>query len=137
MKIMAWDKSVSQKDAVKAFLVQIDEKFDLKASVAKYEAAALKYIAGQEAESDLIGECLSALFEQHKGATLHLDYIKSHTVQLMSARKPELKEPSLHNMLSGRVEAALHEATGEGKTYAKRLGKGGGFRRIADQSETK
>ena len=137
---MAWDKTVSQKDAVKAFLVTEDGKFNLKSSTAKFEAAALKYIASQEAEEGLVNQCLSNLFDYHKGVTLNMDFIKSRTVQLMCDQKAELKDPALFAMLSGRVEAAMHEQTGtaeEPKLYAKKMGKGGGFYRLADAAPAK
>src|SRR5690242_19015877 len=55
--IMAWGKTPAQKEAVKAFLVTVDGKFDLEASVDKYRAVARQHIAGQTAEQDLIGAC--------------------------------------------------------------------------------
>lgn len=145
---MAWDKTPAQKEAVKAFLVTVDGKFDLEASVEKYRAVARQHIAGQTAEQDLIGACMTELFDLRKGTTLNIDFIKSQTVQLMTKRHPELGEPSLFAMLSGRVEEYLHancdqpavEPKGDkpgkdavtDRTYAKKLGKGGGFFRKAD-----
>lgn len=146
---MAWENKVSQKEAVKAFLVQVTEgKFDLKASVAKYEQAAIRHIASQEAENGLIEKCMTDLFSFYKGAVLNLDFIKSQTVERMKKEKPELNEPTLFNMLTSRVEEYLHdncnqdavEAKGKreakeavtGKTYAKRMGKGGGFYKVSD-----
>lgn len=147
---MAWDNKVSQKDAVKAFLVETTEgKYDLKASAAKYEAAALRFIASQEAENGLIEGCMSELFDFYKGACLNLDYIKSQTVERMKKAKPELSEPTLFNMLTSRVEEYLHENCNQeavaatekraakeavtGKAYAKKMGKNGGFYRVCDQ----
>lgn len=145
---MAWDKTPAQKEAVKAFLVSADGKYDLEASVEKYRAVARQFIAGQTAEQDLIASCMTELFDLRKGTTLNIDFIKSQTVQLMSKRHPELGEPTLFAMLSGRVEDYLHancdqpavEAKGDkpakeavtDRTYAKKLGKGGGFYRKSD-----
>lgn len=147
---MAWEKSVSQKDAVKAFLVVTDGKVDVAASTEKYRAAALRHMAGQEAEDNLITECLTELFDRLRGAHLNLDYIKSQTVQSMIKRVPDLNDPNLFTQLSGRVEEVLHantnqpavEAKGDkpareaitGRIYNMRKGKGGGFVRISDEA---
>jgi hypothetical protein len=150
---MAWDKTPSQKDAVKAFLVTQDGKADLELSVEKYRAVCRQYIAGQTAEQDLIGQCMTELFDFRKGAFLNLDYIKSQTVQRMAQKHPDLGEPTLFAMLSGRVEDYLHENCNQpaveakgnkpakeavtGKTYQVRKGLGGGFCRVADQPAEK
>lgn len=150
---MVWEKQVSQKEAVKSFFVLTDGKVDLAASVEKYRAAALRYVAGQEAEDTLISECMSSLFELYKGATLNLDFVKSQTVLRMTKVHPELNEPALFTQLSKRVEDYLHantnqpavEAKGDkpaqdeitGRIYSMRKGKNGGFYRVADQSESK
>lgn len=150
---MAWDKTPSQKEAVKAFLVTTDGKTDLEASVEKYRQVCLGYIAGQTAEQDLVASCMTELFNFRKGATLNLDYIKSQTVALMVKREPSLSDPTLFAMLSGRVEDYLHancnqpaqEAKGKrpakeavtGQTYSVRRGLGGGFYRDTDQAPTK
>ncbi len=147
---MAWDKTPAQKEAVKAFLVQNDGSYDLEASVEKYRAVARQFIASQTAEQDLIAACMTELFDFRRGATLNLDYIKSQTVQLMSKKHPELGEPTLFAMLSGRVEDYLHDncdqpakaAKGDkpevaaitDRTYAMRKGQGGGFYRKSDAS---
>lgn len=157
---MAWDKTPSQKEAVKAFLVTEDGKVDLEASVEKYRVVCRQYVASQTAEGELVASCMTELFDLRKGTTLNLDYIKSQTVQLMTKKHPELNDPTLFAMLSGRVEDYLHancdqpaveaaEAKGNRKaveaapaitdrTYAKKMGKGGGFYRKSDASpETK
>ena len=147
---MAWDKTPSMKDAVKAFFVTEDGKVNLDASVERFRSTALKFIAGQEAQDTLITECMSGLFDQYKGASLNLDYIKSQTVERMGKAVPELKDPSLFSILSARVEDLLHancnqpavDAKGDkpaveavtGRTYDMRKGKGGGFFRISDQA---
>ena len=148
---MAWDKTPSQKEAVKAFLVTTDGTTDLEASVEKYRQVCRQYIAGQTAEQDLIAACMTELFDQRRGAYLNLDYIKSQTVQLMGNKHPDLKEPTLFAMLSTRVETYLHENCNQpaveakgnkpakeaitGKTYAVKKGIGGGFCRVSDQSD--
>ena len=146
---MAWDKTPAQKEAVKAFLVTTDGKLDLEASTRKYEAVCRQYIAGQTAEQDLIASCMTELFDNARGGTRNIDYIKSQTVALMAKREPSLGEPELFSMLSTRVEEYLHEncdqpaveAKGDkpareaitDRTYAKKMGKGGGFYCKADQ----
>jgi hypothetical protein len=148
---MAWDKTPSQKEAVKAFLVTVDGKGDLEASVEKYRQVCRGYLASQTAEQDLVAQCMSELFDFRKGATLNLDYIKSQTVQLMTKKHPELGEPTLFAMLSGRVEEYLHshcnypatEAKGKraakeaitGQVYSVKHGLGGGFYRESDASK--
>lgn len=145
---MAWDKTPAQKEAVKAFLVQDNGKYDLEASVEKYRAVARQFIAGQTAEQDLIASCMTELFDFRKGTTLNIDYIKSQTVQNMAKRHPELGDPTLFAMLSGRVEDYLHAncdqaakpAKGDkpevaaitDRTYAVKHGKNGGFYRKSD-----
>lgn len=156
---MAWDKTPAQKEAVKAFLVTTDGKLDLEASVRKYETVCRQYIAGQTAEQDLIASCMTELFDNARGGTRNIDYIKSQTVALMAKREPSLNEPELFSMLSARVEEYLHEncdqpaqaaapAKGNRKAveareaitdriYAKKMGQGGGFYRKADQQPSK
>ena len=151
---MAWDKTPAQKEAVKAFLVTTDGKVDLEASVEKYRSVCRQYVAGQTAEQDLIASCMTQLFDLRRGTSLNLDYIKSQTVQLMAKQHPELSDPTLFAMLSGRVEDYLHEncdqpaveaKPAEGKrkaveareaitdrTYGVKRGTGGGFFRKSD-----
>lgn len=147
---MAWDNTPAQKEAVKAFLVQTDGKFDLEASVEKFTSVAKLHIAKQTAEQDLIALCMAEVFDAKRGVNLNIDYIKSQTVQRMGARHAELKEPELFSMLSKRVEDYLHdncdqpavEAKGDkpareaitDRVYAKKMGKGGGFYRKSDQA---
>lgn len=146
---MAWEKKVSQADAVKAFLVTVDSKVDLEASVDKFRSVALKTLAGQESEDSLIATCMLALFDHYKGATLNLDFIKSQTVQRMAKVVPELGEPGIYSVVSSRVEEILHalcdqpevEAKGNkpavaaitDRTFAMKKGKGGGFYKKSDQ----
>jgi hypothetical protein len=119
--------------------------------VEKYRAVARQYIAKQLAETELVGQCMTALFDQYKGANLNLDFIKSQTVQRMTKIHPELNEPALFATLSARVEDYLHENCDQpavapkgdkpgrdaitDRTYAMRKGKGGGFCRKADCPE--
>lgn len=132
---MAWDKTPSQKEAVKSFLVTVDGKTDLEASVAKYRAVCLQHLAGQTADAELIGSCLTALYDRHKGAFLNMDYIKSQVSQAVVKAHPELNEPALFGNLAKRIETYLHEATGEGKTYG--MVKSRGFCRTVDQPAPK
>lgn len=150
---MAWDNTPSQKEAVKSFLVTQDGKVDLEASTEKYRSACLQYIAKQTAETELVGTCMSALFDQYRGAYLNLDFIKSQTVQRIVKQHPELNQPALFATLSKRVEDYLHdncdqpavEAKGNkpgreaitGRTYSMKKGTGGGFCRTADKAPEK
>ena len=128
---MAWDKTPSQKEAVKSFFALDNGKVDLEASVAKYRAACLQHIAGQTADAELLGSCLTALYDQYKGAYLNLDYVKSQVSQRVIKAHPELNEPSLFGNLAKRIETFLHDNTGEGKTYS--MVKSRGFCRTVDQ----
>lgn len=147
---MAWDKIVSMKEGVKAFLVTEDGKVNLEKSVEKYRAACLHHVAGETTQTELISQCMTALFDQYKGAHLNLDFIKSQTVQRITKLHPELNQPALFATLSKRVEDFVHdntnvdasEATAKrpakeavtGKTYNVSRGKGGGFCRALDQT---
>lgn len=147
---MAWEKKVAQREAVKSFVVLADGRIDLDASCAKYRSALLTHKAQQESDEALVGECMTDLFDAHRGANLNLDYIKSQTVQRMVKRHPDLNVPTLFSTLAGRVEEYLQSncdqpavAATETKpavdaitdrTYAKKMGKGGGFYRKADQT---
>ncbi len=146
---MAWEKQASQKEAVKAFLVMNNDKVDVDASTAKYRAAALKLMIGQEAENVVISQCITELYDQYKGANLNLEFIKSKVVEKMIKLTPELNDPRVFSSLSGRVEDVLHENTNQqaveakddkpakaaidGRLYSMRKGKNGGFWRVSDQ----
>ena len=150
---MAWGNGKpAQAEAVKAFVVYgADEKFDLEASCAKFRAAAIKHVAGQEALDSLIGECMATVFDYHKGANLNTKFIQSQTIGLMAKKVPAMGDPSVYGNLCKRIEEHIHEncnreateAKGDkpateaitGKTYAAKLGKHGGFYRVADQSK--
>lgn len=147
---MGWEKKATQAEAVKAFLVSVNGKVDLEASVEKFRSVALKTLANQETEDSLIVTCMNGLFDQFPGASLNLDYIKSHTVQAMAKQVPELKDPTVFGQVSKRVEEVLHaltdqpEVPAEGdrpaqpaitnRAFAMKRGKGGGFYRKSDQA---
>lgn len=128
---MAWDKIPSQKEAVKSFLVVEDGKVNLDASTAKYRAACLLHVAGQTADAELIGTCMTSLFDTRKGVYMNMDYIKSQVSQAVLKLHPELNDPALFGNLYKRIETFLHENTGEGKTYG--MIKARGFCRTSDQ----
>lgn len=147
---MSWEKKVSQAEAVKAFLVTVDGRVNLEASVDKFRGVAVRTLAKQESDDELISSCMSALFNQFPGASLNLDYVTSKTVEAMGVRVPELKDPQLFSQLRERVADVLHantdqparEAKGDkpaaeaitDRTYAMKKGTGGGFYRKADQA---
>lgn len=147
---MAWEKKVSQGEAVKAFLVTVEGRVDLEASVSKFRGSALKHLAGQEAQDGLIKDCIASLFDEFKGANLNLSYIKSQTVERMGKKVAEMKDPALFSVLSARVEEVLHENTNRdaaeatekraaveeisGRIYSVRKGPNGGFYRLSDQA---
>ena len=148
---MAWDNKTSMKDGFLAFLVKDnDGKVDLDTSVARFRAYAVKYLAGQAADEELVAKCLHSLFDQYRGANLNLDFIKSQTVALMKAEVPELGDPSLYLRLCARVEEYLHENTNRpaveakgdkpaveavvGKAFNSKRGKSAGFTRVSDQA---
>ena len=133
---MGWTKKVTQAEAVQAFLVKNDSgTVNLEASVSKFRDTALRILAEQEAETKLVSECMTALFDQYVGATLNMQFIKSQTVALMGQKVPALKEPTLFPTLCAKVEDLLHLAV-DGGLYAMKTGQGGGFYRVCDQATT-
>lgn len=148
---MAWDNKATLKDGFLAFLVKDSAgKVDLDTSVARFRAYAVKYLAGQESNEELVNKCLHALFDQYRGANLNLKFIKSQTVSLMIREVPEMNDPTLYVRLCGRVEDYLHdntnrpavEAKGDkpavkavvGKAFNSKRGKSAGFTRVSDQA---
>jgi hypothetical protein len=149
---MAWEKKVSQAEAVKAFLVTVEGRVNLEASVEKFRGVAVRTLASQESDEQLISECITELFDKYRGASLGLDYVTSQTVELMGQRVSELKDPTLFSQLRGRVADVLHAnadvaeraakgdkpavaAITEGRIYGVRRGQAGGFYRKADQAK--
>ncbi len=131
---MAWEKIVSMKAGIVPFLVKDKEgTIDQKASVAKFEAALIQYAGKKEADASLVLSCINELFDQYKGASINQKGIISFVIQKMVVKNPELKNPSLFGMLSKRVEEVLKDNIGEGKSFATKLGPGGGTYRVADQ----
>jgi len=116
---MAWDKAVSQKEAVKAFLVAVDGGIDIDASVAKYRAAALKYLTKQEQLDTLVMTALNELFDTFRGANLNLEFIKSQVFNKIGSTHPELNDPTLFASLADRVETILNENTNRPAREAK------------------
>lgn len=147
---MAWEKKVAQTEAVKAFLVTVDGKVDLDASVEKFRSMALRTLANQSSEDELIVTCINGLFDKYPGASLGLEFIKSQTVQAMAKTTPALGEPGIYSVVSARVEEVLHILTDReevpakgdkpavpavtGRAFGMKKGKNGGFYRNADQA---
>lgn len=131
-----FEKVVSQKDSVKAFLVHAEDgKIDLNASVEKFREVALRHIANQEGEDGLILSCLGEVFDQYKGARMNVQAITSMTIQKMSAKNPGLGDPSLFSILSKRIAEVLRVLTGDedNKPFNMVQGKAGGHYRKSDQ----
>lgn len=147
---MAWEKKASQSEAVKAFLVSVDGKVDLDASVDKFRSVALRTLANQSSEDELIVTSINGLFDKYPGASLGLEYVKSQTVQIMAKTTPELGDPGIFSVVSARVEEVLHILTDKdevpakgdkpavpavtGRAFGMKKGKNGGFFRHADQA---
>lgn len=146
---MAWEKKASQSEAVKAFLVTVDGKVDLDASVDKFRSVALRTLANQSSEDELIVTSINGLFDKYPGASLGLEYVKSQTVQIMAKTTPELGDPGIFSVVSARVEEVLHILTDKdevpakgdkpavpavtGRAFTTKRGKGGGWIRKSDQ----
>jgi hypothetical protein len=134
---MAWERKVSQKESVKAFLVTNAEGVvDLEASVSKFREVALRYTASQEAEVGLISACIAETFAQYKGARLNQAAITSMTIQKMAAKLPHLADPTLFSSLAKRVGEVLKELSGDEDTkpYGVVRGPAGGHFCRADQA---
>ena len=147
---MAWEKKVAQTEAVKAFLVTVDGKTDLDASVEKFRSVALRSLASQSSEDELIVVSINGLFDRYPGASLGLEFIKSQTVQAMARTTPSLGDPGIYSLVTARVEEVLHAlcdrdevpAKGDkpaqpaitGRTFGMKKGKNGGFFRNSDQA---
>lgn len=136
---MSWEKIVSQKEGMKAFLVTVAGKVDLEASVNRFRESALLHIAKNEGEETLIKECMTSLFDQHRGVVMNVAAITSGTIQKMAVQVPHLGSPTLFSFLSKRIGEVLKDLTGDedGKPYAMRKGPAGGHYRKADQSPAK
>jgi hypothetical protein len=132
---MAWIKTVSMKEGVKAFLVMKDGDVDQKLTLAKFEGFLTQYTGKSKADTDLILGCINALFDQYKGSSINQDGIASMVIRKMGEKNKELTDVSLWPMLSKRVKEVLKENIGEGKLFAVRLGPGGGTYRVADQTK--
>lgn len=127
---MAWNENIAMKSAVHSFLIRNAEgKIDVDMSVSKFRSQVIQYLTGQEASEDLISHCLNILFDRYPGAFLYMTYIQSQVISMMATRVPELSDPTRHNFLAKRVQKFVQENTGEGKTYTKKMGPGGGFGR--------
>jgi hypothetical protein len=131
---MAWEKIISLKDGLKPFIVVEDGKVSFEKSEAKFRENLLLHIAKQEGEETLIKECMTSLFDQHRGTALNVAAITSMTVQKMAIQVPNLGNPTLFSFLSKRIGEVLKELTGddESKPYAMRKGPAGGHYRKSD-----
>jgi hypothetical protein len=134
---MAWDKKISMKDSVKAFLVNnADGSVNLEESVNKFREVALRYTASQEAEVSLVAACIAETFAQYKGARLNQAAITSMTIQKMASKLPHLADPTLFSSLAKRVGEVLKELSGDEDTkpYGVVRGPAGGHFCRADQA---
>ena len=132
---MAWLKTVSQTDAVKAFLVFNDDTtVNLDASVSKFREVALRQLASQETDDALVSECISALFDMYPGARMNVMAITSNVVSRMGQKNPDLADPKLFGVLAKRVAEVLKAQTGELDTqpYTTVKGPRGGHARKSD-----
>ena len=137
---MAWEKRISQADAVKAFLVSEGNSVNLEASVAKFRETAVMHIAKQESDEVLIKMCLHEVYDHYKGVYMNQNALWASTIERMKAKVPELGDPSLYSFLCKRIDAIMHDDLGElgtGKTWTMKKGLGGGFGRSADQATVK
>jgi hypothetical protein len=113
------------------FLVRENGRYDLQASLSKFKDMASKYIASQEAEENLVVECLHQLFDEHKGAGLNVKYIIAHIIPLMQLQVASLKDTSVYPMLQKRVAQVLKDQT-EAGTFVATKGPHACHRRVAD-----
>jgi hypothetical protein len=129
-----WEKKISLKDSLVAFLVTgADGKVDEAASRAKFEDHLGQYIVRNSADNELITSCMTELYDTHRGVRISLEAVASMCVSIMQGRDATLKNPAMFSTLRTRVLDLLHENTGEGKTYNMTKGLGGGFARTVDR----
>jgi hypothetical protein len=134
---MAWEKKVSQKNAVVAFLVyNAAGSVDLEATCAKFREVALKYSVGQEAEVGLIAACMAEVFATHKGVRMNVPAITSATIQKLTSKNSQFGDPALFSGLSKRIGEVLKDLTGDEDTkpYGVTRGPAGGHFCKADQA---
>lgn len=136
---MSWEKVISLKDGLKPFLVVEDGKVSFERSEAKFRENLLLHIAKHEGEENLIKECMTSVFDQHRGVTMNVNAITSITIQKMALQVPNLGNPALFSFLSKRIGEVLKDLTGDedAKPYAMRKGPAGGHYRKADQAPAK
>jgi hypothetical protein len=132
---MAWLKTVSVRDSIKAFIVEVDGVVSVDASVTKFRDAILKFTATRESEDGLVQECLAGVFATYPGAKLNVPAITSMTIQAMGKRNPDMTNPALYGMLTKRVGEVLKSLTGDAPElpYAAERGPRGGHYAKADQ----
>ena len=109
-----------------AFMAKDGERWSLEKSEAKFREAARSFIAKQDADEQLIRECMRAVFAQFPSAFLNTAYICSNVITRLGQQVESLKDPSLHTQLSKRITEVLkaEEAVGN---YVSRKGPGGGY----------
>lgn len=109
-----------------AFMAKDGERWSLEKSEVKFREAARSFIAKQEADEQLIKDCMKTVFAEYPSAFLNTTYICSHVIAGMGQKVASLKDPGLHTQLSKRITEVLkaEEAVGN---YVMRKGAGGGY----------
>ena len=109
-----------------AFMAKDGDRWSLEKSEVKFREAAKSFIAKQDADEQLIKECMKATFAQFPSAFLNTTYICSDVITRMGQQVMSLKDPGLHTQLSKRITEVLkaEEAVGN---YVVRKGPGGGY----------
>jgi hypothetical protein len=130
---MAWDNLPAKRDAVKSFIVvnALTDQVNIEASVSKFRDALTKHLGTREGNDDLIRECLTNLFDYHKGVRMTMDFIASQTVDLMGKKNADLKNPQLFSRLGKRVREVVALDVKAG-VYASERGPSGGHYRVCD-----
>lgn len=135
---MAWEKIVSMKEAVKSFIVMEGGTVDMEKSKARFEYQLLRHMADQSGNTELIKECIAAVFADFPGNFLNQQAINSMTIRKMAAKHPDMASPALFGKLSKSVEKVMEDLTGDegsGKPYGIRKGPAMGHYCRAHQSK--
>jgi hypothetical protein len=123
-----------------ALVLGSDGKVDKSATLASCDSAIDKYVAQRETEQATIAECVGAIFDQYKGATLNMPFVQNEACRRLNASPANFKV--LQDLAADYVrENSQGAKVGEGDSatvehpeslFLITKGKGGGVSRRAD-----
>lgn len=120
-----------------ALVLGSDGKVDKAATLASCDSAIDKYVAQRETEQATIAECVGAIFDQYKGATLNMPFVQNEACRRLNASPANFKV--LQDLAADYVRENSQGAKKEDGTVERpdslfliTKGKGGGVTRRAD-----